>query len=101
MEKPDSKFIDKEDGQVTRMAYPNDKKIGSKLKTGDRVWLYYVSEEVILESKLLKDKKDKVGQERIDKIKKAAYHMKKDILDGTVGNAEKIAKIHNPFKKKK
>lgn len=101
LEKQDSKFIDKEDGQVTRMAYPNDKKIGSKLKTGDRVWLYYVSEEVILESKLLKDKKDKDGQERIDKIKKAAYHMKKDILDGTVGNAEKIAKIHNPLKKKK
>lgn len=47
LEKPSLEFICKEDGQVTKVTYPNNQKTGSKFKTGDRVWLYYVSDEVI------------------------------------------------------
>ncbi len=54
MEKPDSKFIDKEDGQVTRMTYPNDKNIGSKLKIGYRVWLYYLSNDKCLAKRVFR-----------------------------------------------
>ncbi|MBK5253351.1 MAG: hypothetical protein JJE03_02580 [Peptostreptococcaceae bacterium] len=67
LEKPSLRFVRKEDGQVTRVTYPNNKKIGSKLKTGDRVWIYYVNEEVITESKMIKDKKDNDKQDIKDK----------------------------------
>lgn len=62
LEKPGLEFVSKEDGQVTRVTYPNDQKIRSKFKTGDRVWLYYVNESVILESKSIKDKRDNDGK---------------------------------------
>jgi len=79
LEKPNLKFFRKEDGQVTRVTYPNDQKIGSKFKTGDRVWLYYVSEEIITESKFLKDKKDQDKREIIDKIGKVPKNIAKKI----------------------
>ena len=56
LEKPDLNLIIKEDGQVTRVTYPNNEKIGSKVKTGDRIWLYYVNEDVLFESKAIQDK---------------------------------------------
>lgn len=102
LEKPDLGFVSNEDGQVTRVTYPNDQKIGSKIKTGDRVWLYYVNEEVILESKSIKDKKDKDWQEKIDKIGKATKDVSKGIYNGAVDAPHNIAKnIGNPFTKKK
>lgn len=102
LEKPDLKFIDKEDGQVTRVTYPNNQKIGSKFKTGERVWLYYVNEEVILESKAMKDKKVKDIQERNDNIKKAAQGIANDIYAGAVDKAQKVAKkIGEPLAKKR
>lgn len=70
LEKPSLNYYDKEDGQVTRVTYPNDEKIGSKCKTGHRVWLYYVNEEVIFESKAIKDKKDTDRQTCMNKIGK-------------------------------
>lgn len=102
LEKPRLRFVSKEDGQVTGVTYPNDQKIGSKLKTGDRVLIYYVNEEVILESISIKDKKDKDRHEKIDKIGKITKDVSKGIYNGAV-NASKIVvkKIGKPFAKKK
>ena len=102
LEEPSLTLVSKEDGQVTRVTYPNDHKIGSKLKTGDRVRLYYVNEEVILESRALKDKKDKYKQEKIDKIGKVAKDVLKGINTGAVEAAHNIAQnVKKPLKKKK
>lgn len=102
LEKPSLRLISKEDGQVTRVTYPNNQKIGSKLKTGDRVWLYYVDEEVKLESKSIKDKKDKDEQERIDKIEKVTKDISKGIYTGVVDAPQNVVKkIGKPFAKKK
>ena len=59
-------------------------------KTGDRVWLYYVNEEVILESKSIKDKG---GQERIDQIAKVTKDMSKGIYAGAVDVPQNLLKI--------
>lgn len=98
LETPNLKFISLEDGQVTKATYSNNQKIGSKVKTGDRICLYYVNEEIILESKSIKDKKDKENKEKIDKVEQAA----KDAYLGAIDNAQNIAKkIGDPFTKKK
>ena len=113
LQTPHISFANKEDGQVTRITHPNEKAIGSKLKTGDRVFLYYVSEEVILESKLLKEKSDKEKQEMIDNISKSAKDLTKglstgaaDLTKGISSGAVDVTKnlvnsISNPFGKKK
>jgi beta-lactam-binding protein with PASTA domain len=79
LEKSRLKFTNKEDGQVTRITYPNNHKIGSKVKTGTRIFLYYVNEEVILESNSRKDKKDKNRQEKIDTIGRVAKNIRKPL----------------------
>jgi len=102
LEKPNLAFINKEDDQVTRITYPDDNKIGAKLKTGDRVWLYYVNDEVILESISIKDKKDKVKKDMIEKIREVTKNGSKGIIAGAVDAPLKIAKnIKNPFIKNK
>ncbi len=102
IEKPSLIFISNEDGQVTRITYPNNQKIGLKLKTGDRIWLYYVNEEVILESRALKDKKEKDKQEKIDKIGKTAKDILKGINAGAVEATHNIAQnVKKPLIKKK
>lgn len=102
LEKPSLKFISKEAGQVTRVTYPNNQKTGAKFKTGDRVWLYYISEEVVLESKSIKDKKVKDRQERINKIEKVSKDISKEIYIGVVDATQNVAeKIGKPFAKKK
>lgn len=101
LENPSLAFVNKEDGQVTRVTYPNDHKIGSKLKTGDRVSLYYVDEEVILESIALKDRKDHDKQEKIDKISKVTKDVSKVIYAGAAKAPHNIARnVLNPFNKK-
>lgn len=101
LEKPDVKFIGKEDGQVTRVTYPDNKKIGAKFKTGERLWVYYVNEDVLSECKSIKEKKVRDDQERMDKIKKAAVDMKDGLHAGAVDNAQKFAEmIKNPLAKK-
>jgi hypothetical protein len=92
LETPNLKFVDKEDGQVTRVTYPDNQKIGSKFKTGDRVWIYYVNEEVILTSKSIKDKKDKDRQEIIDKIGKVTKEISEGICNVAVDVPGNIAK---------
>jgi hypothetical protein len=102
LEKPNLKFVSKEDGQVTRVTYPNDKKIGSKLKTGERVWLYYVNEEVILESRSIHDKKEEDRKVIIDKIGKVTKDVTEGIYNGAVDAPQNIAKnIRNKFPNKK
>ena len=81
LEQPNTSLAGKEEEQVTRVTYPNDKKIGMKLKAGDRVWVYYVNEEVILESKAMKDQKDKERHEIIEKIGKPFAKKKTDTDD--------------------
>jgi hypothetical protein len=101
LETPNLKFVSKTDGQVTRLTYPNDHKIGSKLKTGDRVWLYFVNEQVILESKSIKDNKDKDKQVKIGKINKGGKEILNGFKVGAVEIPQNIAKVINkPFKKK-
>lgn len=91
IESPHHSFANKEDGQVTRLTYPNDKNVGSKLKTGDRVFLYYVNEEVILESKVLKDKSEKDKKEMIDNISKSAKDLTKGISTGAADATKNLA----------
>jgi beta-lactam-binding protein with PASTA domain len=66
LEHPNSKFVDLEDDQVTRVTYPNQKRIGSKVKTGERIWVYFVNEQVITESKTIKDNKGRVNYKKTD-----------------------------------
>lgn len=95
-------FANKEDGQVTRVTYPNDKSVGSKLKTGDRVFLYYVNEEIILDSKALKEKSDQDKQEMIDNISKSAKDLTKGLSNGAVDVTKNLVNsLGNPFNKKK
>ena len=102
LETPHHSYANKEDGQVTRITYPNDKSVGSKLKTGDRVFLYYVNEEVILESKALKEKSDQEKQEMIDNISKSAKDLTKGLSTGAVDVTKNLVNsIGNPFNKKK
>lgn len=102
LEKPSLKFVNNEDGQVTRVTYPNDKKIGLKLKTGDRVLIYYVNEVVILESVSIKVKKEKDRQEKIDKISRVTKDVSKNICDEAVDAPKKVAeKIGKSFSKEK
>lgn len=69
---------------------------------GDRVWLYYVNEEVISESKSLKDKKDNGRQERIDKVAKVTKDVSKGIYTGVADVSQNLAKnIEKPFTEKK
>lgn len=97
LETPSLKFINKVDGQVTRITYPNGQKIGSKVNTGERVWLYYVNEEIILESISIKEKKDKDKQEAKDKVGEVA----KDLFKNAAEAPHNIAvNIKKPFKKK-
>lgn len=101
LEKPNVKLLECEDGQVTRVTYPNDKKIGSKLKTGERIWLYYVDEEVILASKAIKDEKDHKKQENIEKVNQVVKNAAKGMLDGAADAPQNIVKnIKKPFAKK-
>lgn len=102
LEKPNLAFANREDGQVTRITYPDGNKIGAKLKTGDRVWLYYVNDEVILESISIKDNTDTEKHGMMEKISEASKNVSKGIFDGALNAPQNIAKsIKNPFAKNK
>jgi beta-lactam-binding protein with PASTA domain len=88
LEKPSIGFADKDDGQVTKLTYPNGQKVGSKLRTGERVWLYYVNEEIIAESKIIKENKEKEKQEVINRIKQVT----EDVAKGTADTAQNLKK---------
>ncbi|MHB8963745.1 MAG: PASTA domain-containing protein [Saccharofermentanales bacterium] len=102
LEKPNLVFANKEDGQVTRITYPDDQKIGSKLKSGNRVWLYYVNDQVILDSIIMRDNKYKDKHDMIEKISVVSKNASKGIIAGAIDAPKKLAKnIKNPFKKNK
>lgn len=77
LEMPNSKFAGLEDGKVTRVTYPGDKKLTLKQKKGERVWLYYVDEEIIKESKLIEEKKKTLNIERNEKVKQSINNLPK------------------------
>jgi len=73
LENPNIQFINREEGQVTRAAYPDNKKLTPKQKKGERIWLYYVDDKVINESLSMKEiklEKASVRKERISKVVK-------------------------------
>lgn len=102
LEKPRASFANKVDGQVTRITYPNDKKTGTKLKTGERVWIYFVNDDVISESKSLHSKIENDKQEMIDKLGKVTHDVSKGISDGAIDATKSIVQnIGNKFGKNK
>lgn len=91
LEHPDVKLLDKEDGQVTRITFPNGQKVGSKLKSGDRIWVYYVNDEIISESKAIQDKKSQDKKEMIDRFGKVTQDLTKGISTGAVNATKGIS----------
>lgn len=101
IEKADINFSNYEDGQVTKVTYPNNEKIKTKLKTGERVWLYYVDEKVISESRELKLHKDVVSNQNLEAIGDITKNLSKNVFDGVKNSSQSVAKIiSNPFSKK-
>lgn len=67
LDTPDIKHIEREDGQVTKITYPDNEKLTSKQKKGERVWLFYVDEDVINESIAIREneiQKDNMRKEK-------------------------------------
>ncbi|MDF1617323.1 PASTA domain-containing protein [Petrocella sp. FN5] len=77
LENPNSKFVTFKDGQVTRVTYPGDKKLTLKQKKGERVWLYYVDEEIIKASELILENKKTINIERNEKLKQSINNLPK------------------------
>lgn len=90
--KPSIKFASKEEGQVIKLTYPNGQKVGPKLKTGERVWLYYVNEEIIADSKIIKENRKKEKQETIDRFNRVTHDVVKGIAKGTADTAQNLKK---------
>jgi len=83
LENPNLQHINREDGQVTRVTYPDNKKLTPKQKKGERVWLYYVDENVIKESLSITENMTK------------RVHVRKNKILLSQNN------LRNPFKRKK
>lgn len=97
LEQPRPAFANKEDGQVIRITHPDGKKVGAKLKTGNRIWVYYVNEEVILESKSIVYRKEQGKQDIINKLGQVSN----DVSKGASTITKNISKnIGKQFKKK-
>lgn len=98
LEKPNVQFVDMEDGQVTRFTYPGDRKIGAKMTTGERVWLHYVSEEVILESKAIKESRDLNRKEKLSKFGQITKNVSRNLIESALDAPLGIAnRIGGPF----
>lgn len=93
VEKPRVEFSNYEFGQVTQLTYPNNKKINSKLSTRERVWLYYVTEEVVTESQTLKDFRENENRQRIDKLGQTTANVSKDLINGIVDTTSNVGKL--------
>lgn len=81
------KLIHKNDGEVTRITRAKIDKPEVKFKTGDAVWLYYVDQNVIDESKALKVKRDQEAHDKVEKRNQAA----KDLTSGLYHVSSKVA----------
>jgi len=107
LDKPSISYSNKDDGQVTKITYPNNQKIGPKLKTGERVWLYYINDEVILESKSMEAKKEIESQDRKDKVINFTKDISKETVNRTKTLSQNIGKqlgkinIKSPKKEQK
>ena len=92
LESDSIKFADIEPNTTTRITYPDGKKIGAKLKNGERIFVYYVNEAVIIASKEMKAQKAKAAQDNLDKIAKTAKELPKEMLDGAAAAPKQVAK---------
>jgi hypothetical protein len=101
IEQPNTHFVKKEDGQVTRLTYPNGSKVGSKLKTGARILVYYVNDEVITQSQLMLSEKEGLKKEMLRKINKVTIDVAKGITSSSVNATKSISKtIGKTFERK-
>lgn len=79
LEKPHKKLFDLDDGQVTKITYPDGKKVGKKLKIAERVVINYVDDEVIADSLALKNElENKKGKLLNNITKKVTKPFKKN-----------------------
>lgn len=101
LEQPNVKQSNREDGQVTRITFPNGQKVGSRLRTGDRICVYYVNDEIISESKALLDKKNQDKQEIIDKFGQVTQDLAKGVSTGTVNATKNLSRNLGKLGKKK
>lgn len=102
IEQPNIHFVKKEDGQVTRLTYPNGSRVGSKLKTGARILVYYVNDEIITQSRLILSEKEKNKKEMLGKINKVTSNVAKGISENTANAKKSISsKIGKTLGKKK
>ena len=88
LENPHEAHINKTEGQVTRLTYSDGKKVGKTTKTGDRIWVYYVDEKVIDNSKKIVIQKEQRNKEVIDKFTKFT----KDTTDAIASGSESSKK---------
>jgi len=99
---PSSYYANKEDGQVTKLAYANGQNIGSKLRTGERVCVYYVDDAIISESKAMQYIKEKENQNMINKVSKVTHDISKGLSTGAVSTTKKLTQnLKERFSKKK
>lgn len=89
---PNVKLSNKEDGQVTRITFPDGQKVGSKLKSGDRIWVYFVNDEIISESRAMQNKRSKDKQEIIDKFGQVTQNLAKGISTGAVNASKNLSR---------
>ncbi|MDP3305793.1 MAG: PASTA domain-containing protein [Erysipelotrichaceae bacterium] len=101
LELPIVSLSKKEDGQVTRITFPNGQKVGSKLKSGDRIWVYYVNDEIISESKAMQIKRINDKQEMMDKFGKVTKDLSKGISSGAVNATKNLSRNLGKFGKNK
>lgn len=79
-----------EEGQVTRVTYPNDAKNNPKFKSGDRAWVYYVDQAILSESKNLKEQKDTKRKETMTQVESLAKNTYKGAVDGAQSLGAKV-----------
>lgn len=90
LEAASTKWIHMEEGQVTRVTYPNDAKNNPKFKSGDRAWVYYVDQAILSESKKLKEQKDTKRKETMTQVESLAKNTYKGAVDGVQSLGAKV-----------
>ena len=94
LETPHEMYANKTEGQVTRLTYSDDRRVGKKIKTGDRIWVYYVDEQVIEASKHILIKKEQRGKEVIRKIAEITKEASDSMLLQVENTKEIISKSY-------
>jgi hypothetical protein len=77
LDKPHIKHTSREIGQVTKVTYPDNKKLTTKQKKGERLWVYYVDENVINYSAELNNNRIRLLNERKNNVVKKIENVSK------------------------